>query len=281
MNQRGFTLVELLVVATLMGVVGVALVRMLISDSRFVSQQEGMLDARQAARAAMTQITTELSMVGPNGLQAAGADSIVAVIPIAYGMSCGEQSGTVIATLMPTDSLAYATSTPTGLAWRDPATGVFTFATLTSVSTSTATGQCTQDSIRVVPGGELIGIGGVPSGTSCGAPCRPPSGRIFYLHKTIRYRFSPSTELPGRRALWRKEGAAAYEEIVTPFDTSARFAFLTGPSLTLTLTAPADLATVRGLELRLTTQSETTAAGTTQPEEFALVTRVPFVNVAN
>lgn len=256
-----------------MALIGVALVRMLISDSRFVASQDGMMSARQGSRAAMNVMSAELRGVAQGGLVSASRDSIVVVVPFAFGMTCNTVSNTVIASLMPPDSLSYATSTADTMAWRDPNSGTYKLVPLTGIAPSTQTSACTADSIRVLSGGKLLGISGIPSAD------RPPTARLFYLAHTIRYKFAASTLLPGRRALWRQAGSGAWDELVAPFDTAAKFQFLVGPSLTLQASPPADLTTVRGLELQLISESVSKAPGVPDYQRFRLVTRVPFLNV--
>jgi prepilin-type N-terminal cleavage/methylation domain-containing protein len=273
LSSQGFTLVELLVAATLTAILGVALTRLLISDSRFVSRQDAMMEARQVSRAAMNTLA-ELRMTSRGGLLVASKDSVTIRVPFAFGMACQGSGSTQIASLAPADSLLYATSVPNGVASLK-STGLYAFAPATGLAASTDTASCAAaDSVRVVPGGRLVEITGIT-----GSPAsRPQAGEIVYLFQTVTYKFAPSTEIPGRRALWRKAGSAAYEELVTPFDTAARFAFLTGPNLTPVLTPPADLTTVRGLELRLIGQSQHPASVGEPPQRFELITRFVFSN---
>lgn len=46
MTRRGFTLIELLVSIVVAGILGVALTRLLVNDSRFVERQDAMLDRK-------------------------------------------------------------------------------------------------------------------------------------------------------------------------------------------------------------------------------------------
>jgi hypothetical protein len=140
-----------------------------------------------------------------------------------------------------------------------------------TITSSTDTATCAADSIRVLPGGELIGMTGFTAGN------QPPVGRIFYLYQDVTYRFAPSAELAGRTGLWRQVDTLA-EELAAPFDSTASFAFLVGMSYTVQTSPPASLQEVRGLELRLTGASERAPEGRTQPETFELVTRIPFLN---
>lgn len=272
MNARGFTLAELLVAMAVMAILGTALARLIISNSRFVSQQDAMLEAREAARAAMHSMSAELRMVGDGGLLAASAESVTVRVPVAFGMICQRSGAAVVASLLPVDSTSYAAASPAGLAWRD-ATGSYAVITRSiTVSPSTNTAACSVDSIRVVPEGRLVEVTGIPGGQS------PPSGSIFYIFEIVTYTFRPSTELPGRIGLWRKTGSAAYEELVAPFDSTARFAFLLGANLEPTETVPGDLNSVRGLELRLVGASDYSPQGSPGPTRFDLRTRVAFMN---
>lgn len=274
MSSRGFTLVELLIAMVVMAILGVALTRMLISDSRFVSRQDAMISARQGARAAMNTMAVELRMVGDGGLLAASPDSITARIPYAFGMSCESVTGILIVSLVPTDSLMYASAVHDGFAWRDDA-GTYSYWDKSSVASSSETAACEADSIRVLPGGMLVGI-------SNGPVVPVPPGKILYLHQVVTYRFGASSELPGRVGLWRKVGAAPYEEIIVPFDTAAGFACLVGANLQVETCPPTGgLTAVRGLELRLISASERTPQGSGVPETFSLITKVLFLNKLN
>lgn len=255
-------------------ILGTALARILISDSRFVGRQEAMIDARHASRAAMSIMSVELRMVGDGGLIAAAPDSVSVEVPYAFGVTCDTDGTDLIASLLPRDSLMYATAILDGMAWRNNA-GVYNRITGLTVTSSAATAACDSDSVRVVPGGELIAIAGVP-----GTP--PGPGQIMYLYQTLTYRFAASTELPGRIGLWRRVGAVAAEEMVAPFDTTAGFGCLVGPNLQVQTCPPGGgLATVRGVELRLTGESEFDSPQTGEPERFRLVTQLPFLNMVN
>lgn len=277
MKARGFTLTELLVTMVVLAILGTALAQIILNNARFVSRQDAMMEARESARSAMTAMSFELRMVGDGGLLAASRDSVTVRVPYAFGMTCTTIDATATASVMPTDSAVYATAVPGGLAWRG-GTGTYTVINIGGVSPSTNTAACSViDTIRVVPGGWLIDVNltGVP------ALSRPPYGSVFYLFHTVTYRFGASTDLPGRVALWRRAGSAAYEELVAPFDGSARFAFLLGPNLEPSETAPADLNTVRGLELRLVGASVSIPQGHSQPQTFDLETHVAFLNRNN
>lgn len=273
MIRRGFTLTELLVGMVVMSILGTALARILINNSRFVSRQDAMMEARATSRAAMQAIVAELHMVPDSGLLAAARDSIKVSVPYGFGMLCRTTAGVTSASLMPADSLMYSSASPDTIGVQGSGGG-FIRRGVTSVTASPRVADCSADSIRVIPGGRLIGMA-IP-GTA------PTSGSLFYVSQTVTYRFMTSVDVSGRRGLWRKAGTGAYEELAAPFDTAARFVFLMGPYMQLDsrtrLTTRARRDSVRGLELRLTGQSVSAPQGASTPHTFDLRTRVAFMN---
>lgn len=268
MTRRGLTLVELLITLVVFGILATAMTRLMISNSRFVSRQETLLEARQTARAGMNVLLPELRMVSDGGLLAASRDSVRLRIPYAFGVLCRND----VAVLAPVDSAAYAAARHAGVAVRD-STGPYWFHdSVTVTGATTATGACDADSIRAIPGGARIELS---------AANLAPSGSVFYLYQVVTYRFANSADaaLPGRRALWRQAQGARPEELLAPFDTAARFVFLVGSRLTPQLTVPASLATIRGLELRLVGASIAPAQGDAEPTRYALHPRIRFGNM--
>jgi prepilin-type N-terminal cleavage/methylation domain-containing protein len=267
MQHRGFTLIELLIAIIMLAVLATALTRILLSDSRFVSQQEALLTARQTARAAMNVMNVELRMVSDSGLLAASADSVYFRSPYAFGMACRASAGERIISLMPTDSAMYASATPSGIARRTAAG--FSFHPGLAVTTSTNTAACTADSIRVVPDGFLVGV--TPDTAA-------QSGEIVYLYQDVTFRYMASSDMPGRIGLWRRVGLGAYEELAAPFDSTARFRFLVGQNLQRMDTPPVDLTTVTGLELSIVAQSYEAPRGRSDYQTFDLPVQVVFMN---
>jgi len=272
-TRRGFTLVELLVAMSIMAVFGVALVRMLVSDSRFVDRQEAMLSARAAARAGLNSMTVELRMVGDSGLLAATTDSVTTRVPYVSGVACGRSGNTFWASLIPVDSVMYAGATPAGVGLRDDLEQFSWVTRSITIAGSTDIAYCTNEGVQIVPEGRLVMISGLQ------APKIPAIGTVFSVFQLVTYSFAPSVDLPGRIALWRRAGTSAAEEIVAPFSTGSSFGFLIGPTLVPQTTPPSDLATVRGLRLSLMGSSEFRASGDNDYETFPLRVDVPFINV--
>ena len=86
MTRRGVTIVELVVALFIMSILGLALTKILINDSRFVSKQDAMLSARQGARAAMNSIAAEIRMVGNGGVVTATPKLVALRVPYAFGV---------------------------------------------------------------------------------------------------------------------------------------------------------------------------------------------------
>lgn len=273
MTKRGFTLIELLLAMTLTAILATALTRILLSDSRFVSQQDSMMAARNTARAAQNVTSVELRMVSDGGLVAAAPESVTVRVPYAFGVGCGANgtNSSRVAALTPADSLMYATATPDGLMRRE-ANGAYVQRSVTGVSGSSELDKCTAENVSLVPGGNLIGI--QPVNTVA-------AGQIFFLYQTITFRFSASTELPGRIGLWRRVNSGAYEELVAPFDSTSRFRFLVGASPQPVDVAPADLSTVAGLELHLVAESYVIPQGKSTYSKFGMPIQTTFLNRAS
>ena len=283
MTRRGFTLTEMLMSLTVLGLMGIALTRILMSDTRFVSRQDAMLTARQGARAALNVLVPELSMVGDTmGVELATRDSVEVRTSAAFGVACrSASSSSMIAAMLPVDSVAWAMVDTTRFFWRQRSGYYKRLWGISMVNTTAAadSAKCFADSVRLIPGGKLKKITGIGGGEM------PDSLALIMTYAIVKYKFAPSTYLPGRIGLWRQVSGFSAEELVAPFDTSARFAYLMGgpKAATLTLrtssvTSSAGRDSIRGIELRLHAASEKSAQGTKKPEVFRLKARVRFAN---
>lgn len=271
-RARGFSLAELMVALVVAGIIGVALTRLLINQSRFVAAQNGYMQARAAARAGFNVLVTELRMVTFGGLVAAAADSITARVPYAFGLLCGRPSGgwQSIA-LLPMDSANFASAFLGGWAWRD-STATWRFRPL-AIHFTVTTDDCfpaTDSAVALVPNGKRIRIFPNDPAAEAGSPA--------YLFQQVTYRIGASSQVPGRLALWRRAGLWAAEELVVPFDSASSFRFLVGGALADQTAAPASLDSIKGIRLRLIGQSEARPEGRSDVTEFDLTTDIVFMN---
>lgn len=283
MRARGFSIAELLVALVIAGIVGIALSKLIINQSRFVATQDNYRQARSGARAALTIPTDELRSVTASGdssaLIQANRDSFTVRVPLAFGLVCAQLGGKTHIALFPTDSATYANATPTGYVWRD-STGVLHFV---DPITSVSAGMVAKCTAAIPPVGVVTAPGWAQTVVAV-APnvVATPVGAVAYLYRRIRYVFATSGQLPGRRALWRVLlPANTRDELVAPFDTSAHFEYLFGDSLKV-LTAPTagQLDSIEGVRMVLITSSEKNAPGLTTPSTFNLTTNILFRNRA-
>ena len=255
-------------------IIGVAFTRLMIHQSRFFDRQNTNRQARGVSRGALNVMMSELRMVAvPGGVIAAAADSIVVRVPYAFGVLCGSSAVASTISLVPMDSLAYAEGGITGYAWRD-STGNYTYQNAGFTAAPGLATDCAAASITTLPRGKVVTVTPI-------VPAAAVPGTAIFLYRRIEFKFAASTALPGRRALWRRNvGANTREELVSPFDASARFRFFVNGSAVAQANPPAFLANLRGLELRLAGASDRAALTTGAPTTAELQTAVFFMNRA-
>ena len=273
-TRPGFSLAELMVALVLTAVIGTALARLVVYQSRFVAMQDGMMRARSGARAALNVMSAELRAITDSGLVAATPDSITVRVPYAFGVACQRVSASTVVSLLPGDSALYATATASGHAWRD-SIGVFHVLEPETVAAAACVAPA-----PVVVTFSTTGWSARSVSVATGSVATQP-GDIVYLYQRIRYAFAPSVSIPGRRALWRTVlSTGTRDELVVPFDTTSKFQFLVGNAYALQATPPAVLDSVRGLRIRLVGQSEAPPEGRVGPVKFDLTSDILFRNNA-
>lgn len=275
--NAGFVLAELLVAMVIAAIIGIALTQLVISQSRFVALQSGIMQSRGGARAALNVMARDFRMVADSGLVAASAESVTVRVPYAFGVACTQIAGKTVVSLLPADSASYFSATLSGYAWRD-STGKFVYEEPATASASFAS-YCGLVTYTNPPITTLGAPGWAPKAVAL-APndVRTASGAIVYLYQVVRYAFAPSGQLPGRIGLWRTlVSTSQRDELVAPFDSSAGFQFLDS-ALTAHATPPSDLNSVKGLRLMLAAASELPPEGRTAPMQFSLSTDVVFRN---
>ena len=297
--RRAFTLIEILTSLAILGIIGLAFVRIILSQARFTEGQMANRNARTVSRNAMNILLTDIRMVQDDGgLRYAARDSVTVRVPVAFGLLCANTAGLATMQLLPVDSAMTAMGQYSGWAYRDSATGRFQYqdavtpVALGSLPAGTTT-TCT-DSTMVL-GVQRPGI--LPMTYTVGTTVRsskviqvsdpvtaatPNAGWPVFLYQQITYRFDSSTAYPHRVGLFRKVRQAGatpiVDEIIAPFDTSAKFRFYTlNADAAQNYSSTLDLSTVRGLELVLAGSSPRAQQGKKNAEQ-ALVTGVFFKN---
>ena len=103
-------------------------------------------------------------------------------------------------------------------------------------------------------------------------------GTPLFAFQRIDYAFLPSVLVPGRLALWRAVQGGPREEVAVPFDSSSAFRFFSAGDDSSRAAPPADLSTVRGVELEFIGASERARPGRTTPELSRQRSVVFFLN---
>ena len=271
--RRGVSLPELLIALTILGIIGAASVRVLVSQTRYYDVQLKKRSARSVSRASVNMMLSELRMMeSAAGVEAASSTSITLRVPYALGMVCGTIGAVAVVALLPADSTVLANATPSGHAWRN-ASGVYTYTNSAVATVAGGNAVCTASNISTVPNGRIVIMA---PGVSVSAAV----GDAVFLYQRVRYEFASSGVLSGRRALWRTiVDSDTREEIAAPFDGNARFRFFQFDRDTSDVSAA--VADIRGIELLLDGASQSPRAGRSTPESTPLRTAVFFNNRLN
>jgi len=258
---------------TLLGFIGVSIMRTLTSQARLADMHAKRLDARAVSRAPVNMLMSEARMVETgSGVVTASASSVTLRVPVAMGLVCGNAGATTVLSLLPVDSVMLASAALSGHAYRQ-ASGIYTYTEgATSVSSGGAA-TCTAASITTVTGGRTVVVTPqMPAGLE---------GSVAFLYQRVRYDFASSSSITGRLGLWRTlEASGATEELAAPFDTTARFRFYRVNEDTARTAVP-PLTEIRGLELKLVGSSVNRRFGKSSPETSRLQTAVFFMNRIN
>lgn len=268
---RGFTLIELTIAMLLSAMLGVVILKILITTSRFYAGDTAMRNARTVARSPLGLLRAELRGVeSGGGLVAADSFSVTVRSPYAMGLLCAGGTGGISVSLLPADSLALASAQYSGFAVRD------TYGAWTYVDGGTpAAGGASACSAA----GMVTQAGGSTAQITASLPAMTlAAGSAVLLYQRVTYRFAPSAALPGRRALWREAGTLPAEELAAPFEASARFRFHTGASDSSRVLPATPLSATRGIELVLNGASEKPPFGHGVPVSTGFVTSVFFRN---
>lgn len=292
-RARGFTLNEVLIALVLVGMIGAAFTKLLASQSRFFDDQNNRRTARSIARSSTNVLLYDLRMVQDSGgVDSATADGKVlrVIVPYRFGLVCGTTGNVTTVMMLPMDSAGGAMSAYTGFAWRNQ-TGVkagrYTVITpgdptnadkpVTSATPALCTGTAAgQAQLRTVS------MNGRTSGT-LDLPNESPSGATqlsaVFLWQHITYSFKPSGIYPGYYGLYRNVQNGTNEELLAPFDSSARFRYYVAGDDTSRTTVPA-LSAIRGVALVLNALSpKSVSNNATVHAPSHIVTSVFFKNV--
>lgn len=287
-SRRGFSLVEIITALTILAIIGSAMTKMLLSQSRGYQYDSGGRRSRTVARSAMNIMITDLRMTQDNGgvsyLDATNHRRVDVKVPVAFGVVCEVTAGSLAMALTPVDSFALATIKYGGFAVRNATTGIYSYVSGGTMSSADVS-KCHAGAVSIYADtitmggrqGKVIQVTGAP-------PAGTTVGSMAMIWQTVNYSFASSKAFSGRLGLYRitTDGTTIdSSELVAPFSTSARFSYYTNPPQTndaATTTAPSDLNQVRGLKILLAAEASDTVPGYTGPKKSPLTTAVFFKN---
>jgi len=130
-TRRGFSLVEIITALTILAVIGAAMTKMMLSQTRNFQYDSGGRRSRTAARSAMNILITDLRMTQDNGgvtaVDATNNLSVDARVPIGFGVVCSTAGTSLIMALAPVDSFQYEAMKFGGYGVRNATTGIYSY----------------------------------------------------------------------------------------------------------------------------------------------------------
>jgi len=283
--RKAFSLIEVIASLVILGILGTALTRMMLAQSRLYELQRAKRDARAVGRTSMNLLFSDLRMVH-DGADAAGSviiaspETLEVRVPYAMGLVCGNNGSATTVSMLAADSAVRAMAKYAGYAFRGRVTGKYTYVPGDTVSNSPTTSSSTS----LCNSTAKIGFDTVSGRTWGALDLKPLSaaagsqpGAPVFLYQDVMYYFGTSTTYPGRIALYRLVGGRTADEIVAPFDGGSRFKFFVRSTDTSTVTPPAVLDSLVGVSILLTGASATNMAGRAA-EKSRMETAVLFRN---
>lgn len=283
--RHGFSLIEVLACLVILGILGAALTRMMLAQTRLYDLQRAKRDSRAIGRTSMNLLFSDLRMVhdgadAPGSVIVASPESLEVRVPYGMGLICGNNGSATTVSMLVADSAVAAMAKYAGYAWRNHVTGQYSYIPGDTVSNS----PLTSSSLSLCTLTAKIGFDTVAGHTWGALDLKPQTlaaglqpGAPVFLYQDITYYFAASNTYPGRTALYRLVGGRTPDELVAPFSSTARFRFFVRNTDTPTDIPPAVLDSLVGVSLVLTGSSPSDMAGRVA-ENSKMETAVLFRN---
>lgn len=248
-SKHGFTLVELLVALVISGLVGTAVVSLLLGQGLFLRRSQNLALADQGLRAAADLMGAELREAAPADLLAARPESVTVRFGVLRAVVC-DSAGADQAAVFVYDSAA-GPNLPGGITGTSvllPDDSVWARADGFTASVG-AMGAVPRAvcAARGTPAGDPASRYRILSGWRAAFPRGlPPRGSLVRAFGTLTYRLAPSRFSPGL-ALWRGR-----QELVPSFERGATFLYLMRDASVVAAVAPTGLPDVRAVRFAAT-----------------------------
>jgi hypothetical protein len=274
-ERRGVSMAELIVGMVILAIVGMSLTKVLVSQGRYFDHQKNGNLARNVSRGPLNRVVSDLRMVEALGGVVTAADTALELrVPYAIGVVCAKIAPYTHISLLPVDSAMYATPGFSGYAWRG-GSGVYNYREAGNPSIATGdVAVCNAAAVTTLTS-ELAKVIKITPALSDTASVGTP----VFLYRLIKYEFKPSTAVPGFRGLFRTVvTTGASEELASPFDNTSKFRFFVLSATVSVAAPPANLSTLRGIELLMNGMSERIPTGSAIRSTAPFTTAVFFKN---
>ena len=276
-HRKGLSVAELIVGMVILGIIGMGLTKVMVSQARYFDHQKQANLARNVSRGPLNRLVSDIRMVeAEGGVTAVTTTAITSRVPYAIGVVCNSDATGTNISLLPVDSAMYAEPGYSGFAWRNGASK-FRYVMGGATPTAGSLSACNTAGINTLTTqlAKVIRISpALVDSADVGSP--------VFLLRNIKYEFKASTLVPNGTGLYRTVVATgASEELSAPYASGASFKFFVGSALAAVTSPPADLSTLRGIELNMTGLSEKKPRQAVAQETAPFVTAVFFKNRLN
>lgn len=219
---RGFSLIEVLLVLSLLGGVFAAVIWIFLGTSRFYERSDETIGARENLRATIDLLASEIRQASPSDFIAAASDSLAIRFDVARAVVCDSAAFDEVA-LVVFDTVRAANVPPAfrGTAISDPYDSSFTFL---DGWRPQVTGRGSAPRAICRARGSTLEVPSSHFRSSRGWRSRygklPPAGSFVRIYGRLVYRLGPSTFEPGL-GVWRNG-----QELASPFADGASFTYL-------------------------------------------------------
>lgn len=254
-GRAGFTLVETLITLVVAGVLGVAILTLILGQNRFYEHSDDAIYAQQTIRAAMDLMSSELRMISPTDLRAAEEDSLAARFDLVRGVVC-DTVGTDEAYLFVYDSVENANlpSDFRGTAFSGPYQSTFEYGDgwtgSTDAPNAVAEATCVANGspVSVIPANVYREVSGWTGHPETGEA--PERGSLVRFYGELSYSLASSSFGSGL-AVWRND-----QELVSPFETGGSFEYVMADGSVQSSVGSSDFDQVRVIRIDLTAVGE-------------------------
>lgn len=218
-GSHGFTLVEVLIGLVVAGLLGAAVISLLLEQSAFYGEHDEVVFAEQSLRATADLVASEMRVAGSKDVISAGETALSIRFDVLRGVVCGESAGQV-------DMYVFERADNANLGG-DRGTAISGSFSATFDYHDDFDGTGTPDLFAAI---NCPNVGAPPVNSPADSVnyrradwsamgTTPQKGDIVRVYQTLTYEFAPSSFGSGT-ALWRND-----QELVGPFADDASFEY--------------------------------------------------------